>query len=369
VNLDTASGNREGIPADYATEMLVVINALNDMKQDHVEWDAGTRGIGVLVSDTMMFQRAAPSPSDEHLSSFYGLSLPLLKAGVPVEPVQLETILTPGALDRYRMLLLTYEGQKPLRREYHERLSAWVRAGGTLLYVGDGSDPYDDVREWWNEMGAKQSGPAEDLFAQLGLLNGLPRDPVAVDKGWVRILTEKPRELASRPGGADTVLAAVDELLARQGEKLRKQKYLKLKRGPYVVVAVLDEMADAQPLTLDGRYVNLFDPSLEVVQNPTFQPGTRALLFDLDSPCDDKSRIIAAAGRVRDVRADDKGLSCSVRGPLGAHCRLRVQCAAEPKRIAIEPTGELKSSWDAPSRTTLIEFDNRGESVSLKVEL
>jgi hypothetical protein len=46
-----------------------------------------------------------------------------------------------------------------------------------------------------------------------------------------------------------------------------------------------------------------------------------------------------------------------------------MQCAAEPKRIAIEPIGELKSSWDASSRTTLIEFDNRGESVSLKVEL
>jgi hypothetical protein len=235
--------------------------------------------------------------------------------------------------------------------------------------VGDGSDPYDDVREWWNERGAKQNGPADDLFAQLGLLNGSQVGSLAVAKGWVRVLTEKPRELASRPDGADAVLAAVDELLARQGKKLRMQKYLKLKRGPYVVLAVLDEVADAEPLTLDGRYVNLFDPGLEVVQNPTFQPGTRALLFDLDSPGDEKPRMIAAAGRVRDVRVDDKGLSCSVRGPLGTHCRLRMQCAAEPKRIAIEPIGELKSSWDASSRTTLIEFDNRGESVSLKLEL
>jgi len=71
---------------------------------------AGTTGIGVLTSDSLMFQRGEPYPSDEDLGSFYGLALPLLARGMPVEPVPLEHAGRPGYLDRYRLLLLTYEG-------------------------------------------------------------------------------------------------------------------------------------------------------------------------------------------------------------------------------------------------------------------
>ena len=77
---------------------MTVINALNDMEQTDIAWDCGTRGIGVVVSDTMMFQRGDPNPSDAHLGSFYGLAMPLLKHGIPAEPVQLENATIPGAL-------------------------------------------------------------------------------------------------------------------------------------------------------------------------------------------------------------------------------------------------------------------------------
>ena len=71
---------REPIPPAYATELMTVITALNDMNQHEIAWECGTRGIGVIVSDSMMFQRGDPSPSDPDLSSFYGLALPLLEA-------------------------------------------------------------------------------------------------------------------------------------------------------------------------------------------------------------------------------------------------------------------------------------------------
>ncbi len=86
---------REPIPPAYATELMTVITALNDMEQTDIAWDCGTRGIGVVVSDTMMFQRGGPSPSDPDLGSFYGLALPLVKHGIPAEPVQLENATLP----------------------------------------------------------------------------------------------------------------------------------------------------------------------------------------------------------------------------------------------------------------------------------
>ena len=60
-----------------------------------VSWDCGTRGIGVVVSDSMMFQRGEPNPSDQDLGSFYGLAMPLVKHGIPAEPVQLENATPP----------------------------------------------------------------------------------------------------------------------------------------------------------------------------------------------------------------------------------------------------------------------------------
>ncbi|MBX7258295.1 MAG: hypothetical protein K1Y02_18170, partial [Candidatus Hydrogenedentes bacterium] len=106
VDLDSKTSDREGIPADYATQLLIVFNALNDMNQPDVAYDMGTRGIGIVVSDTMMFQRAAPHASDSGLGGFYGLAIPLLKVGVPAEVVQLENTIYPACLEPYRILLL-----------------------------------------------------------------------------------------------------------------------------------------------------------------------------------------------------------------------------------------------------------------------
>src|SRR2546423_486920 len=85
---------RVPIRDDYATELQAVISAMGDMHQppDRVSWErVGTLGTGVLVSDTLMFQRFGPDSSDSHLGHFYGLALPLLMRGLPVEPVQIET--------------------------------------------------------------------------------------------------------------------------------------------------------------------------------------------------------------------------------------------------------------------------------------
>ena len=128
-----AAGERAGIPKAYETELQTVITALGDMKQSEVRWEsAGTRKVGVLVSDTLMFQRADPSPSDANLGSFYGLAMPLLKRGVPVEPVQVESAATPGFLGRYNLLCsLTKARSRPAPNSMRlflrgcERVARW----------------------------------------------------------------------------------------------------------------------------------------------------------------------------------------------------------------------------------------------------
>lgn len=48
---------------------------------------------------------------------------------------------------------------------------SWIREGGTLIYVGDGSDPFHKIDAWWGQRG--YANPAEHLFE----LAGLGRDP------------------------------------------------------------------------------------------------------------------------------------------------------------------------------------------------
>ena len=64
-------------------------------------------------------------------------------------------------LDAFRVLLLTYCGQRPLTPEVHGALAKWVKAGGALIVVDDDGDPYNAVREWWNTGKMKFATPRE----------------------------------------------------------------------------------------------------------------------------------------------------------------------------------------------------------------
>src|SRR5665213_1991983 len=245
------------IPQTYATELQTVISALGDMKQANVRWEvSGTRDIGVLVSDTMMFERAGPSPSDTNLGSFFGLALPLLQRGMPVEPVQIESATAPGFLSRYKMLLLTYEGQKPPTPQFHDALAKWVRAGGALLVVDEDRDPYNAVREWWNTAPDSYATPRQHLFAELGI----PKDASGIYKVGNGVVVSARLPTEALPYEKDG--AAAIRKLAHQGASAVKLQWketnaLVLRRGPYIVAAGLDEsVTGAKPRVLHGHFID-----------------------------------------------------------------------------------------------------------------
>lgn len=370
VDLDTKSGEREGIPADYATQILTVINALNDMHQEDVEYDTGTRGIGVLVSDTLMFQRAAPARSDRDLGHFYGLALPLLKVGVPVMPVQLENVVQPNALSAFQVLLLTYEGQKPLRPQYHEALADWVRGGGCLIFVEDGSDPYHAVREWWNEQGTTKAKAYDDLFHRLGVEVLEEGSPHPVDAGFVTVILRNPSELQKSAEGAERIRNAVAQALKAKGVSMHTTNYLKVRRGPYVIAAGLDESVSDAPLTLHGAFVDLFDSRLPVSLERRVAPNDRVLLCDLNylKQKGVECRVVAAACRIRHESVDAGRFIFHARGPLGTTARARVLLPKEPVQVLTEPPIEIIQQWDSESSTLWLEFANQAKEVAFTVD-
>jgi hypothetical protein len=367
----TASSERSPIPAEYATELQSVITALGDMKQpaDQVKWlVSGTQGIGVLVADTMMFQRGDPHPSDGNLGSFYGLAMPLLKRGMPVEPVQIEAATKKADfLSRYRVLLLTYEGQKPPTPEFHDALAAWVKAGGSLVVVDADNDPYNGVREWWNTAPLKYATPREHLFEKLGL-NRAAVGNFRVGKGNVVFASSSPARLTYEKDGADQVRELVHQACDRIGLKYEESSALVLRRGPYVVAAGLTEsVPDAKPVVLHGKFVPLFDAKLPVVQNYEVSPGSRAVLIDLGRVSG--TGPIAAAGRV--VSISNSPIRLRVDGIEATHGVVLLRnVASVPAAVNINGTAISADDWhyDAPGHLLRVEFTNSAAGIEVDVD-
>lgn len=365
---------REPIPPLYATELQVVFNALNNLKQDRVKWDCGTTRLGVVVSDSLMFQRGDPTSSDPHLSHVYGLALPLLKRGMPVTPVQLENVTVPGYLKDLAVLLLSYHGQKPLSADVHPPLANWVKAGGTLVVWDDDSDSYHQVRDWWNSDGRRYTTPREHLFETLGITKGLnatagfAEAPRKVGKGAVLWWREDPTKTAASPEGDARLIDAVKRAVARKRLPWRETNYLLLERGPYLIAAGLDESAEAPAKVLRGRFVNLFDPDLNVRPEVTLTPGSRWFLLDLDQARWRQPTVLASACKTLLASVGKLESRWHVEGITGTSSVVLLAAPSVPKSVTLAGEEVREWRWDQTERLAWVRFTNTSGPRELAVK-
>ncbi len=235
------------VPEDFATSINIIIRALQDMhKQSGYSLNAGTEGIAVLIADSIGMQRAAPHRSNS--SGFYGLTLPLVYKGIPVQIAQLERVGEPGYLDTYRVILLSYDLMKPVDESYGLALAKWVKNGGVLIFFG-GSDPYNDLPEWWAKKG--YSTPQEQLFQELGLEVGKHITSIAKNPEFVKILEADKRYMR----GENFQVYEID-LTPHAGNGgyalLRfRDKYLDDGWGPFLSQVTI---------RVNGKFVGFFNP-------------------------------------------------------------------------------------------------------------
>ncbi|GJM81080.1 hypothetical protein HMSSN139_35760 [Paenibacillus sp. HMSSN-139] len=387
---------KEGIPADYGTMLLSVMHTLGNMEQEEVRMYGNAAVTGVLLADSAMFQRKRIETktsgfmmkydgtnevelTDEsavellNFSAFYGLTLPLVKHGLPVRPVQLDNLRRfPGYLDDYRVLVLSYEFMKPESPDLHGVLAQWVREGGALIYVGDDSDPYHGVREWWNQGRRRYVSPRAHLFECLGLPCGAEAGTAEtegitrVGAGLVSYLPMRPDRIAQSAEAAERFRAAVREAmeLLRSAEgpadagrftpqaapdgfpgepvpavdalRWEPRNHFHLRRGPYVIASVMTESVSETPLELEGLFVDLLEAGLPVRERVTIQPGRQALLYDLaytgQGSLNACSGVIAASSRIEDFREDERGISFTAKGPRPLQAAARLAARQDLRR-------------------------------------
>ncbi|MDR0710791.1 MAG: hypothetical protein LBF67_00390 [Prevotellaceae bacterium] len=363
------SDQRERIPRHYSTQMQVMINTLNDMPLSDNRV-SGAQGIGVLMANSLMFQRfpVHAGYDDPQFSNFYGQTLPLLKRGIPVSLVHIENVSFPHTWKDLKVLVMSYSNMKPMMPEYHQHIAQWVKNGGVLVYCGRDVDPYQSVMEWWNTSGNAYKTPSTHLFEQLGLSNPNPQaGEYAVGKGKVYVLREEPKDFVLQPNSDEAYFAAIRKAFEGTAGKLETKNSFYLERGAYVIAAVVDESVSGEPLTLKGTYIDLFDPELPVLQVKAVRPGEQAFLYDVKKIADkSKPAALCGASRIYEEKATKSTCSFVAKSPAETSNVTRVYLPAKPKSVTVNgAAGDY--TWDAASHTCLLKFENNPDGVTVNI--
>lgn len=368
------SNEKETIPRFYSTQMQVMVNSLNQMPLSSNRVN-GTSGISVLMSNSMMFQRFPTHKGyeDPQLSNFYGQVLPLLKRGVPVKTLHIENVAYPETWKDTKLLIMSYSNMKPLASEAHKYLAQWVKKGGILIYCGRDKDPFQTVEEWWNTGNNHYKAPSEHLFEQLGIDRTAKEGKYSCGKGTVYVLRVDPKEFVLQPNNDKQFITTVKQLYEQKAGTLVFKNFFYLERGPFDLIAVMDESVNEKPYTAKGCFIDLFDPKLPVLSEKTVLPGEQAYLYNVNHVPDPKRpQVLAGAARIYDENAGKKQYSFIAKSPLNTTNVMRVLLPDAPKKVTITNTNgqvltDIQSVWDKISKTCLLSFENSPDGI--KVEL
>ena len=382
------------IPDDYRTILNNMFNTLGTI--ENVE-ESGLK-IGVLMGDCQLYQRAYPDSeygyeqteatgtvlvdgnevtesfknqlfkdpennrelmlkylSNSTFPAFYGLSLPLLKYGVPVRPVLLDnTRRYAGYLDDYKVLVMSYEFMKPDYPDINNSLAEWVKQGGILIYVGDGFDPYNNVNSWWT---GKYKNPAEHLFEMLGISPDKEQQIFTCGKGIAAVWNYNPGKILFTKENSDVYRDFVCGVLKEKGIVPEYKNYLYLERDKYIIAAVMDESVTDEPLEINGFFADMFSPDFAIKTQVTLHENDKCMLLDLDKIKDEKLCVIGTSARIYSLDENGGTITAEVYGAgnLNANIRLRVPFEVKEAFIDGEKCGCV---YDSTSETVLVSFAN-----------
>jgi hypothetical protein len=323
-----------------------------------------------------MFQRFPTHDGyqDPSLSNFYGMAMPLLKRGVPVETVHIENTGYKNTLKDIKVLVMSYSNMKPLSAEYHQHIADWVKKGGVLLYYAKDTDPFQTVKEWWNTNGNHYKTPSEHLFQTLNINEIAGQEEYTCGKGKIFIVRKDPKELvlqANSDTAFITQLQKAYEQYAHAGKLVFKNNFT-LQRGPYIIASTLDENADKQPLQLTGSFIDLFDPELPVISSKTVQPNEQAFLYDLTTVKKSKQpQVLATAARIYEETFSNNIYSFVAKSPVNTNNAMRIIMSAKPVSVSIDGVEQTVSpqQWDVQSKTLLLKFPNKSEGVRVQLKI
>lgn len=396
------------IPEDYRTLLANIFQMLGTFGTDDYEYLHNVPQMGVFLSDTAMYQRTysddaialsdtfpkagkielqarenyEPGREQALLTGdrlkfwascafplFYGLAMPLLKGGFPIRPVQLENITRyPSYLEDYKLLVLSYEFMKPQSADINVALANYVLEGGILVYVGDASDPFHNIRSWWNSGKLCYKTPLEHLIKLLGLSEDIADGTYECGEGKFVLLRKCPSDFCVNSDEADSYSQLVGDIIGMEPS----ENYISMRRGEYIVSAVMDECMSDKPLVHEGLFADMFNIDFEIINKKVLAPGEYAVLTDL-SRIKEGFAVIGTSIRVNSFDVTNNGFTLEGCGAL-CNAKMRLKLPKVPVSVACEiipaegdagiQKTDIAFEWNEESSTVLLSFrNNAGKTV------
>ncbi|NLB15327.1 MAG: hypothetical protein GX827_00745 [Clostridiales bacterium] len=392
----SGSPDAKPIPEDYASQLNSLIQTLGDMPVNEESENKSRKRktirrpkVGVLISDSAMWQRTYTDDmkaADEKITDkeenvttafrlsdafpdFYGLAMPLIKRGIEVRPVVAENIRRyVGYLDDYDIIVASYEFIKPSFPDINASLDTWVKEGGIVIYAGDGSDPFNSIRGWWNEGEKKYNNPAEHLFETLGVNRrhaSAQKNTVDCGKGRFGYLKALPAAICIDEDLLDKYISLFTKAAILGGYDVSPKNHLMTVRGKYIAAACLDEAESHEPLVLKGLFADMYTPSTEIITEKILNPGEMTLLCDLgklDEIAEGVS-VVGTSARILSIDKTEKHISLKVRAAEGIRAYIRLKLNGRIK------SSDLSYISEDIGGTVLFELQGSAMPVDINFEL
>jgi hypothetical protein len=181
-----------------------------------------------------------------------------------------------------------------------------------------------------------------------------------------------PKEFVLEKEKDNEFVTLISKLYEVKGTSLEFKNHFKLTRGPYEIVSVVDENKDQSPFTMRGKFIDLFDPEIPVLNEKQVKPGEQAFLYNISSVKNKKTpQVLATAARIYDEKKTKKGYSFVAKSPLNTTNVMRVLLPSKVNKIDVtDASGKalrVDTSWDEPSKTCYLKFENDPEGVYVKM--
>ena len=356
----------EKTPDEFLTLTLSITQVLQDIPQGG-KWLVGGKDahIGVAIADSAMWQ----AQSHEVLKTFYSPIVPLLRRGIPVSSVVLERACDEKYMQRFKTIVLSFDGFKPYEEAMCDGLTKWVQQGGNLLVLQKNQNALESEQAfWWKQQGYASS--TEALLHKLGNRNGVKKQ-WKFGKGNLVLAEGISPEDFSDPQKAEMQYLPLLKKVIGETEAqyaLQETGCYCMKRGDFVIAH-----AETKPLKQKGKYVDLFSIDFAVCNAIDLKPGKSGLYKDVSDVFANQAepKVLHTTYRLMSQSVSKQQLCFTVKGPKNTDLTALVYLGdRKVKAVSAVSDGQTlpEPHWEVRGETLLIRVANETAGVKVGVE-
>jgi len=262
---------RQPAPKEYLNTILSVTQVLQDVPMGG-QWlnECSNCKIAIAIADSAMWQRRE-KPA---LQGLFGLRMPLLQKGINAVNFIIERSSDADYLNRFKILIISFEDFKPYKQQMVSDIANWVRNGGNILILGKDGDELDNEKSfWWQQNGFKS--PLAVLLTELNHKD--KQNEWRFGKGFAIYDSQSPVSFAISETANSNYITLLKRIAAHSGTNLEKPAgYFAVKRGDFVIAH-----AENSEFELQGHFINIFDHDLTVLENIKLEKTQSGIFKDI----------------------------------------------------------------------------------------